>query len=258
MALAQPKLFPVPARGPTAAASPPGGPGTDLPAPRASPGTAPPARGQRAPSHPPKRPFLPSRVETWLLAAGSLQSLCLVSCSRPLGEQRLGSAGFPRRFRFLAWKGLFRGAGGEGPLFLSAGELRGGAKTRLEEGKKGGRKALHPLARGREEELGQLRSPSEGRRDGLKRKRRENGQAGGISGEAAGQRTNSARSLLPERRRGAEAAVLSSPRPADPEGKPGFPRRLTPKGSSRREGEAPRRRARKRGADALNPGSFDL
>lgn len=82
--------------------------------------------------------FLPSLPKIWLLAAGSLQSLCLLSCSSPLGEQRLGSAVSPRRFRFLAWKGLLRGAGGVGLLFLSAGELPGGGKKQLEEGKKRG------------------------------------------------------------------------------------------------------------------------
>lgn len=69
-----------------------------------------------------KSKLAPSLPKIWLLAAGSLQSLCLLSCSSPLGEQRLGSAVFPRRFRFLAWKGLLRGAGGVGLLFLSAGE----------------------------------------------------------------------------------------------------------------------------------------
>lgn len=67
--------------------------------------------------------FLPSLEEPWFLAVGSLQSLCLVICTSPLGEERFGvTEAFPRRvFFFLGWKGLFSGVVSKGLLFLSAG-----------------------------------------------------------------------------------------------------------------------------------------
>lgn len=67
--------------------------------------------------------FLPSLEEPWFLAAGSLQSLCLVICTSPLGEERFGvTEAFPRWvFFFLGWKGLFSGVVSKGLLFLSAG-----------------------------------------------------------------------------------------------------------------------------------------
>lgn len=75
--------------------------------------------------HPLEGLFLPSLVETCILVAGSLQSLCLVICTRPLDEERFSVVeGFPREeFFFLRWKWLFRGMVGEELFFLSVGEL---------------------------------------------------------------------------------------------------------------------------------------